>query len=231
MRSYIWQDLGAAGFRRIRCNEKAYEIDPMKRPRVFYFVATWCFLRLLIQTGHLTGPLSAYRAAGEPVPPPWDILPLLALGLSVWQTVGLVKLKRFNRWFAVVFCTWWAVALIWNATLALQRPGVKLLPVATFFSVLITFNLLSAWYLSRRRFREFAVEFVAERGRARHSPQMQELADNKILHDIFPVTFRLFSVVHPMMTQHKSAKPNETIRPADGRTRPETHRPTHSASG
>jgi len=127
----------------------------MKRPLVFKLVATWCFFGLLMQTGHLTGPSRAYRAVGEPVPSLSEILRLLALGFSIWQTVGLVQLRPFHRWFAVVFCAWWAVALIWNATLALQSPTVKLLPAVAGFSTLITFSVLSAWYLSRRRFREF----------------------------------------------------------------------------
>ena len=161
-------------------------MKPMKRPPGFQFVATWCCLALLIQASYLTRPGRAYLAAGEPVPALWGILPILAFAFLVWQTVGLVQLRPFHRWFAVVFCAWWAVALIWNATLALQSPTVKLLPAVAGFSTLITFNVLSAWYLSRRRFREFAIAFVSEGGwsRAKHSLQMQKVAEKKIAQDI-----------------------------------------------
>lgn len=72
-------------------------------------------------------------------------------------------MKRSNRWLAIAFFIWWALVLIWNSTTALRQPTVKLLPATLFFSVLVSFNLFSAWYLSRRSFREFAVKFVAER--------------------------------------------------------------------
>ena len=143
----------------------------MKRPPIFCLVATWCGLGMLIQTAHLAPP------------PPWDFLPLVAVCFLIWQTVGLVQLKPFNRWFAVVFCAWWAIALVWNAAVRLP---LKLFPAITFFSVFIALNVLSAWYLARRSFREFAVRFVRERqlGRARHSPMMQKVSEKKILSDI-----------------------------------------------
>jgi len=122
--------------------------------------------------------------AGEPVAVLWTILPLVAVGFVVWQTVGLVRLRLFNRWFAVVFLVWWAIALIWNATIILPRPTVKLFPAIGLFSVLVTVNLLSAWYLSRRTFREFSVQFVAERDEEKHSRMMQKVSQKKILDDL-----------------------------------------------
>jgi len=155
----------------------------MKRPRTFYFVAAWHPLALLVQASYITGPSKAYQA-GEPVPWIWTILPLVALGFVVWQTVGLVRLRRFHRWFAIVFFSCWTVTLVWNATIVLRRPTVKLLPAIVLFSVLVAFNLLSAWYLSRRTFREFAVQFVAERNKEKHSRMMQKVAQKKILDEI-----------------------------------------------
>ena len=156
----------------------------MKRPRMFYLVAAWCCLALLMQTSYLVRLARTYQAAGEPVPGLWSILPLVAVGFVVWQTVGLVRLRFFNRWFAVVFLVWWAIALIWNATIVLPRPTVKLLPASVFFSVLVAFNLLSAWCLSRRTFREFSVQFVAERDKEKHSRMMQKVSQKQILEDI-----------------------------------------------
>ena len=158
-------------------------LAPMKRPRTFYFVAAWCCLALLIQTSFLIEPPRAYQAAGEPVPVLWTILPLVATGFVIWQTVGLVQLRRFNRWFAVVFFIWWAIVLIWNSTIVLRLPTVKLLPAIVGFSVPVALSLLSAWYLSRRRFRECSVQFVAERDKEKHSRMMQKISRKKILDD------------------------------------------------
>jgi len=44
--------------------------------------------------------------------------------------------------------------------------------------------LLSVWYLSRRSFREFAVQFVTEYDKEKHSRMMQKVSQKKILDDI-----------------------------------------------
>jgi hypothetical protein len=152
----------------------------MKRLRLFYFVAAWCCLALVLQASYLTRPARAYQAAGEPVPVLWTFLPFVALGFVVWQTVGLVRLKRFHRWLAVIFFGWWSAILVWNATISLRQSTVKPLPAIVLFSVLIAFNLLSVWYLSRRTFREFAVQFVAER----NSFLMQKTAEKRTRDEI-----------------------------------------------
>jgi hypothetical protein len=128
--------------------------------------------------------LRAYQAAGEPVPALWTTLPLIALGFAVWQAIGLFQMRRFNRWFAIVFLGCWAIFLIWKAPVALRRPEVKLIPATVLFCVLIAFNLLSVWYLSRRSFREFAIQFVAEHDKEKHSRMMRKVAQKKILDDI-----------------------------------------------
>ncbi len=156
----------------------------MKRPRLFVLVAVWCCLALVMQASYLTRPARAYQAAGEPVPVFWSFAPLAAVVFIVWQMVGLVRLRRFHRWFAVVFFGWWGVCLAWNANILLRRPGVKVLASIVLFSALVALNILSAWYLSRRTFREFAVQFVAEQDKERHSRMMQEASQKKMLDDI-----------------------------------------------
>jgi hypothetical protein len=142
----------------------------MKRPLVFKFVAAWCFvaawscLAMISEACYLPPGIVVY------------VLPLV-----IWQTVGLVQLKHSHRWLAVVFCVWWAIALVWNAAVRLPRAEVKLL---TRFLILIGFNLLSAWYLSRPHFRKFAVQFLNERTRPKHSPLMQKVSEKRIVQDI-----------------------------------------------
>jgi hypothetical protein len=156
----------------------------MKRPRIFYLVVAWCCFSMLIQASYLTRPAKAHQAAGEPVPVLWTVLPLIALVFVVWETVGLFQARRFHRWFAVVFLSCWTVALVWTATTVLRRPTAKVVPAIVLFSVLVAFNLLSVWYLSRRTFTEFAVQFVIEQDKARHSRMMQKASQEKILDDI-----------------------------------------------
>jgi hypothetical protein len=73
---------------------------------------------------------------------------------------------------------------MWNATIALRRPTVRFLPAIIVFSVLIVLNLLSACYLSRRTFRDFAVQFVAECEAEKHSRMMQKAAQKRIQDEI-----------------------------------------------
>ena len=105
---------------------------------------------------------TAHQSDGNSAYLPWQILPMVAILFALWQAAGLFQLRPFNRWFAVAFFLWWSFTLSWNATIILRRPGVRLVPAIILFSTLIGLNLLSAWYLSRRLFREFAVQLVVE---------------------------------------------------------------------
>ncbi len=153
----------------------------MKRPRFFYLVAVWCSLALFLQTNHLTQSLRARQGPGEPLSLAGTLLTLLAFCFAVWQTVGLVRLKPFNRWFAVVFLVWWAGVLLWNVAVFLRtattEPGgasLVLVPIILFFAVIFTLNLLSAWCLSRRTFRQIAVPFVVARAHGRQASPIRK---------------------------------------------------------
>src|SRR5262249_41000776 len=119
----------------------------MKRPPSFYLVVVWSFIAMHIQSSYLARPALALRAADKPAPLLWTLLPVIAFVFIVWQTVELVRLKPFNRWFAVGFFVWWAFTLSWNFMVNLSRPGFKVIPATLIFSALIAVNLLSAWYL------------------------------------------------------------------------------------
>jgi len=70
--------------------------------------------------------------------------------------------------------------MTWHVIDALLVSGTQRLRVLLFVSVLIAMNLFCAWYLSRRTFREFAVQFVAERERE----LMRIAAEKKTLDEI-----------------------------------------------
>ncbi len=121
-----------------------------RRPRCFYLVAAWCTLALFLQFNFVTRKLT-----GGQISVLGGILLLIATGFVIWQTIGLFLLRRFHLWFAVMFCSWWAVTLVWNSIFFLGR-------LSGFILVCFALNALSVWYLARRTFREMAVQFVAE---------------------------------------------------------------------
>ena len=155
----------------------------MKRPPGFFPIGLWCSLALLIQVSYLARPAKDYQAAGEAVPALWYFLPLLACGFCIWQIVGLFQLRRFNRWFAVVFFLAWTTTMF-GKYLVFSGPLVKPGRVLSFLSIIGIFNLVSAWYLARRSFREFAVRYVAEHKAERHSRLMQIAAQKNTLDEI-----------------------------------------------
>src|SRR5215212_3573908 len=97
----------------------------MSRPPLFYLVAAWSCLALLVQASYLARPAKAYQVAGEPIPVLWILIPLVALGFVIWQTVGLVQLRRSNRWLAVVVFCCWSAMLVWKLTIGLRQSSGK----------------------------------------------------------------------------------------------------------
>lgn len=152
----------------------------MKRPRVFFFVVAWHFFGLLLQASSLARPSRAYRDAGEPVPFPWSILPLLALVFVIWQIRGLLKLKVFHRWFAVFFFTASSVLFLWNLCGVVDMQQSSSLVLVAFSVVVLGLNLSCAWYLSRRSFREFANRCATERKEAERFRTMQKFTEKRI---------------------------------------------------
>src|SRR5262249_29150488 len=131
-----------------------------------FVVNAWCcfamFLQLSLLYHHFGGDRVAYeRPPGTP--PLIAYVPLFGFCFIVWQGIGLARMKWRNRWLAVIFFGYWTFSLIWNSTWFFKRPTVRIVPALTLFSVLITLNVLSAFYLSTPSFRKLAVAFVAER--------------------------------------------------------------------
>ena len=71
---------------------------------------------------------------------------------------------------------WHAVALL-TAGFSSARAGTVVL---VFFGPLLALNLSSVWYLSRRSFRDFAIQFEKET----HSRLMQKTAQKKVLDEL-----------------------------------------------
>jgi len=154
--------------------------DQMKKPLLFKFIAGWFCIGLLFQFSGLSRGIELTRKAGQPVPEWWTFLLFAGFAFLVWQTGGLVSLKSFYRWFAVVFFIAWSVTLIWRAPGLLSLPQAKPVRVAIFLSAIVAFNLASAWYLSRRSFREFATQYVAEQIKEKNTLAMQRIAQKKV---------------------------------------------------
>jgi hypothetical protein len=155
----------------------------MKRPIAIYVVAAWCFFALVYQTGALTDRLKSHLPAGQIPESLWSSLRSLIFILVVWHIVRLVQLKAFNRWFSIVFFLLWTAMMTGNFVFIFltlydrMHNPLRILLVAVTLGAL---NVSSACYLARRRFREFAVQFVAERESLRHSQMMQRVSKKQL---------------------------------------------------
>ena len=159
----------------------------MKRPVPFYFVAAWCFLALEYQTGLLLGQLKSHVREGQIPENLWPSLRLLVFILVIWHIVRLVQLRAFNRWSSIVFFTWWTAMMIGNGLVIFLSLYDRLHQPFRLMLFLLTcgvLNIASAMYLARRSFREFAVQFVAERKKERNSQMMQKASEKKIASDL-----------------------------------------------
>jgi hypothetical protein len=153
----------------------------MKRSFPLYLVAAWCGFGLLMILGSVSRMVREYWTASYQTQPYWALamvcwalVVLCGFVFIIWQTVGLVRMRTFNRWFAVVFFSWWSLQIFRNEVVFLRRPEVFFVRVVVLLSLLLCMNLFCACYLARRSFRQFAVEYVKER-----RSQMQQSAAQK----------------------------------------------------
>jgi hypothetical protein len=152
----------------------------LKRPLPIYFVAFWCFWGLALQVNGYSRLVASYFAEGQN-----EAIELrtmisgFAILLVIWHVVRLVQLKSFNRWFSIMFFGIWTVTLVLNSCIIALRPDRRLRPVAVLL-LFAAFNAASISYLVRRSFRSFAVQFVAERQKEKHSRTMQKISQKKV---------------------------------------------------
>ena len=128
--------------------------------------------------------MDKYQTSEGGIPPVLHILQLAFFGFVIWQTVGLIALKRFHRWFAVVFLVGWTISLFWKSPLLFQNPAVRPVRVALFLSLFVVLNLLCAWGLSRKSFRENAVQFVTERRKKKDAEMLKRASEERLRKEV-----------------------------------------------
>ena len=162
-------------------------MDQMKRPLPIYFIAAWCFFAFELQIGLLSGRLKARLPEGQMLVALLQTLHLPIFIFVVWHIIRLIQLRAFNRWLSIVFFVLWTAIMIGNSVVILLSADDRLHSPLRFFLSLLTFstlNIASACYLAGRRFREFAVQYVAERESIRHSRMIQRLSQRKLAHEL-----------------------------------------------
>lgn len=98
--------------------------------------------------------------------------------LVFWHVWRLVQVRTFNRWFSVAFFGVWTLLLTWNCIALfpqLEQPRGSLS-----FIIFAVLNVACIGFLTRRSFREFAVQFDAEREKERHSSLAQKTAQKAL---------------------------------------------------
>lgn len=150
----------------------------MKKPLPIFFVAAWCLFALLLTLDGAKQSLKAHLPEGQTNESLLNSLTGFAGILAIWHVFRFVQLKSFNRWLSVVFFGLWTFTLTWNVIVIFPQLEHSL--VLLVFIIPAVLNLVSIGYLVRRSFREFAVRFVAEHEKERHSRLMQKTAQKRM---------------------------------------------------
>jgi len=155
----------------------------MKRPIPVYFVATWCLLAFTMMVSGSSRLLPTRVTVGEATVELRSMLSGIGFLVVIWNALGLIQLKFINRWFSIVLMSWSTLALTWNF-FALYDRAVNTWRSALIFLIWGMLNCATIWFLARRKFREFAVRFVSEQERERHSRIMQKTAQKMLEKEI-----------------------------------------------
>ena len=136
----------------------------MKRPIAIYFIGVWCFIALSWQVDGMTALLNRFVFSGGLSEQVMKSYSGVLLIIIVWHVIRLINLQSFNRWFSVI--TLGLLGLMWLInTVRLAPHAQNPLRFSLVFAVMVSFNWLSVWYLTRRKFRGFSVQFVTEKRR------------------------------------------------------------------
>jgi hypothetical protein len=145
----------------------------MKRPFLIYPIAFWSFIVCSIYANNIAHLIAAHIPQESD---PKNFANVLGGGfiiLAIWHAVRLVQLKSFNRWLSIALFALFTLSLgllLFVAVPKSPKPLIAAFSLTT-FAIL---NVLSIWYLTRKRFREFAVNYVSERQRETNLRAMQK---------------------------------------------------------
>ena len=138
---------------------------------------------LTLQTRLLARLAQSRFSDGEDVAHLWASFRGLLLILVLWHVVRLIKLKPFNRWVSVVSFALATVSVI-RFMFVVSQQSENPFMVIVFSSISGLLSLTAGLYLAHRKFREYAIRFVAEREKEKHSDMMQKVSQKAILDDI-----------------------------------------------
>jgi hypothetical protein len=135
-------------------------------------VAVWWGFVMLIHLARLMRDLGVTHGTGETQPSLLSILVLPGLALIVLLLVNFVRLNRVSHWFCIAHLSFWTLSftcrlaiLLWRALSAEKsRPSTRGVVVVILFSLfIVSLNVASVWYLSRREFREACKLYLKEK--------------------------------------------------------------------
>ena len=93
--------------------------------------------------------------------------------LIVWHLFCLIQLKPFNRWFSIVIFGWWMLFCSGRAYVCFYIVENPLRPVLSYL-IFDAISIVCIWYLVRKKFRDFAVQFVSEREKEKNLRRIQK---------------------------------------------------------
>jgi|GEM_PF-5008119 hypothetical protein len=154
----------------------------MKKPWPLYLVALWCLLAMAVVLDGIMELLKQQLADGQNGGSQLKTLRGWVGMLILWHVWRLVQVRTFNRWFSVAFFGVWTLLLTWNCiVLFLQLEHLRGLLSFIIFAVL---NVACIGFLTRRSFREFAVQFDVEREKERRSSLAQKTAQRALADEL-----------------------------------------------
>lgn len=126
---------------------------------------------MLVHLSRHSRDLGLLQTKADVPPSLLNFLPLLGLVLIIWQTVCLVQLKPIARWFCIGYMGLWTVNFTYNIVLIVgvslgkaEAPNTTaIVVVVVFWLVIVSLNFACAWYLGRKKFREFCARYLANK--------------------------------------------------------------------
>ena len=154
----------------------------MKRPIPLYFIVIWCLLvlcNLWYLFNRFVAPLHDRGVIRDDW---WRSLSVgfaLLFAVALWHVVRLLVLKSFSLKLSLAVFACSTATLVWMACDIVPRAPNPLRPVVG-ISIWAALNITCIWYLSRRRFRDLAAQFVAERMARKSASDDREVCSTQV---------------------------------------------------